>query len=120
MPSEHFVKGQEIDVIVFDVLLDREGKPRVQLSTRSAGDAPGRVPPPPIRPPSPPRWLREWTLEEAQRQFPVGTPITGVVNNVVEFGVFVTLDEGVSALAHRSQIGPRGIGVPASHFRPGQ
>jgi len=43
--------------------------------------------------------------ERAAEDFPVGTPVTGTVARLVNFGAFVTLADGVDGLIHVSKLG---------------
>jgi small subunit ribosomal protein S1 len=87
-PSEVLERGQE--VVVYVLRLDHERK-RISLSLR-------RLLPDP------------WTMVE-QRISP-GDVVEGEVMNVVEFGVFVRLEEGVEGLVHLSEM-PRELSPQA-------
>jgi len=79
-PSEYFKVGEEVKVVV--VRVDRE-RERVSLGYRQRFEDP-------------------WTHVEAT--FPVGKKIHGKVTNVVDYGAFVQLEEGVEGLVHVSEI----------------
>jgi len=79
-PSEYFKVGEEVKVVV--VRVDRE-RERVSLGYRQRFEDP-------------------WTHVEAS--FPVGKKITGKITNVVDYGAFVQLEEGVEGLVHVSEI----------------
>jgi ribosomal protein S1 len=94
--------------VIRSVELDERRRPRIQLTQREVA-------------PSAPSRRREWILEEMEREFPRGTRVTGTVNSIQDqLGLFVTLAEGLSVLAHKSQIGPRGVATPSQHFKIGQ
>jgi small subunit ribosomal protein S1 len=79
-PSEMVKQGEEIEVIVIEVDRDRE---RVSLGLKQLQSNP---------------WDR---IEE---KFPVGTTITGRVVNMVPYGAFVEIEEGVEGLVHVSEL----------------
>ena len=79
-PSEYFKVGDEVKVVVLRV--DRE-KERVSLGYRQRFEDP-------------------WTHVEAR--YPVGKKIAGKVTNVVDYGAFVELEEGVEGLIHVSEM----------------
>jgi len=59
--------------------------------------------------------------ERAEREFPIGMTMTGVVARLTKFGAFVTLSPGVDGLVHISRIG-RGkrISHPSEVLKEGQ
>jgi small subunit ribosomal protein S1 len=79
-PSEYFKVGDEARVVVLRVDKDRE---RVSLGYRQRFEDP-------------------WTHVEAR--YPVGKKIKGKVTNVVDYGAFVELEEGVEGLIHVSEM----------------
>ncbi|MFI5143478.1 MAG: 30S ribosomal protein S1 [Thermoanaerobaculales bacterium] len=79
-PSEYFKVGDEVKVVVLRI--DRE-KERVSLGYRQRFEDP-------------------WTHVEAR--YPVGKKIPGKVTNVVDYGAFVELEEGVEGLIHVSEM----------------
>jgi small subunit ribosomal protein S1 len=79
-PSEYFKVADEVKVVVLRI--DRE-KERVSLGYRQRFEDP-------------------WTHVEAR--YPVGKKITGKVTNVVDYGAFVELEEGVEGLIHVSEM----------------
>jgi len=79
-PSEYFKVGDECKVVVLRV--DKE-KERVSLGYRQRFEDP-------------------WTHVEAR--YPVGKKIAGKVTNVVDYGAFVELEEGVEGLIHVSEM----------------
>jgi small subunit ribosomal protein S1 len=79
-PSDVLQKGQEVDVYILNV--DRE-LGRVGLSLK-------RLRPDP------------WNTVESQYQ--IGQVVRGVVTNVVNFGAFVRIEEGLEGLVHASEL----------------
>lgn len=79
-PSELVNVGQEIEVVILDV--DQE-KQRVSLGLKQANENP-------------------WDRIDAK--YPVGSRLRGKVVNLVPYGAFVELEEGVEGLVHVSEI----------------
>ncbi len=79
-PSEVVQVGQEIEVTILDVNLEKE---RISLGLKQ-------------RQPNP------W--DEIEAKYPIGTRIRGRVVNLVPYGAFVQLEEGVEGLVHVSEI----------------
>ena len=79
-PSEYFKVADEVKVVVLRI--DRE-KERVSLGYRQRFEDP-------------------WTHVEAR--YPVGKKISGKVTNVVDYGAFIELEEGVEGLIHVSEM----------------
>ncbi len=79
-PKEVLKVGDEIDVFI--LRLDSEGK-RIGLSLKRMQDNP-------------------WTSVE--EHYHVGQLVEGVISRVAQFGAFVSLDPGIEALLHTSQI----------------
>lgn len=79
-PSEMVKVGDEIDVMILDVDLDKE---RVSLGLKQRTDNP-------------------W--EGIEAKFPIGSRLHGKVVNLVPYGAFVELEEGVEGLVHVSEI----------------
>jgi small subunit ribosomal protein S1 len=94
-PSEVVKVGDEIEVEVMDVDIERE---RVSLSRKA-------------RLPSP------W--DQVQAKYKPGDLIEGTVTNVRDFGAFVKLPEGVVGLVHVSEIGFGGGGNPKELVKRG-
>jgi len=78
-PSDVLQSGQEVEVFVLSVDRDRA---RIALSLK-------RLYPDP------------W--ETAEERYVIGQVVTGVVTNVVNFGTFVRLEEGLEGLIHNSE-----------------
>ena len=79
-PSEVVKVGQEIDVMILDV--DRE-KDRISLGLKQGLPNP-------------------W--DDIERKYPVGTRISGKVVNLVPYGAFIEIEEGVEGMVHVSEI----------------
>ena len=96
-PSEMVKTGEEITVAIIDVDHDRE---RVSLGLKQLVSNP-------------------W--DGIEKKFPVNSKITGKVVNLVPYGVFVELEEGVEGLLHVTEFSwtKRAI-KPSEHFEIGQ
>jgi small subunit ribosomal protein S1 len=79
-PSDMVSVGQELDVVILDVDLDRE---RVSLGLKQAA-------------------MNPW--DDIEKKFPVGSRLRGKVVNLVPYGAFVELEQGVEGLVHVSEI----------------
>lgn len=78
-PSEMVRVGQELNVMILDVDLDRE---RVSLGLKQAQSNP-------------------W--EGIDERYPVGSRLRGKVVNLVPYGAFVEIEEGIEGLVHVSE-----------------
>ncbi len=78
-PSEMLKVGQEIDVVILDVDMDRE---RVSLGLKQASQNP-------------------W--HNIDGSFPVGSRLRGKVVNLVPYGAFVEIEPGIEGLVHVSE-----------------
>ncbi len=79
-PSELLQVGQELDVMVLDVNKDKE---RVSLGLKQTQKNP-------------------W--DKIEERFPVGQKVRGKITNLVPYGAFVEIEEGVEGLIHVSEI----------------
>ena len=79
-PSEMVKVGQELEVIVLDINKEKE---RVSLGLKQNQKNP-------------------W--EETEARFPVGSHVKGKVTNLVPYGAFVEIEEGVEGLIHVSEL----------------
>lgn len=79
-PRKLVTEGQDVDFIILDIDIDKH---RISLGMKQCINDP-------------------W--KQFSDQFPVGTVIEGKVRNVVDFGLFVGLDENVDGLVHVSDI----------------
>ena len=79
-PNELLKVGQEIEVIVLDINKEKE---RVSLGLKQTQKNP-------------------W--EETEGRFPIGTKVKGKITNLVPYGAFVEIEEGVEGLIHVSEL----------------
>ncbi|KAB2644343.1 MAG: 30S ribosomal protein S1 [Verrucomicrobia bacterium] len=79
-PSEMVKVGQELDVQVLDINREKE---RVSLGLKQTQKNP-------------------W--EETENRFPIGTKVKGKITNLVPYGAFVQIEEGVEGLVHVSEL----------------
>ncbi len=79
-PSELLKVGQELEVLVLDINKEKE---RVSLGLKQTQKNP-------------------WDQTEAR--FPVGSKVKGTVTNLVPYGAFVAIEEGVEGLIHVSEL----------------
>ena len=57
---------------------------------------------------------------EIRHNFPVASVHEGLVTNILDFGAFVKLMDGVEGLVHISQLAPRHVGHPTEIVEIGQ
>ena len=88
-PSEIVKVGQEVEVEVLDVDLNRE---RISLGLKQTTEDPWRT---------------------LVKNYPVGAIIEGKVTKLVPFGAFVELGDGIEGLVHISEMAPRHVDVPS-------
>ena len=79
-PSEMVKVGQELEVIILDVDLEKE---RVSLGLKQKSENP-------------------W--ENIEAKYPVGSRLRGKVVNLVPYGAFIELEQGVEGLVHVSEM----------------
>src|SRR4051795_8548503 len=79
-PSELLKVGQEVETVVLDINREKE---RVSLGLKQTQKNP-------------------W--EETESRFPVGAHVKGKVTNLVPYGAFVEIEEGVEGLIHVSEL----------------
>jgi small subunit ribosomal protein S1 len=94
-PSDMLRIGDEIEVYILE--LDHE-KQRIALSLR-------RLLPDP------------WTVVEENHH--VGETIEGMISNVVDFGAFVVLDDGIEGLLHVTEMADGTLKEPYSYLKRG-
>jgi small subunit ribosomal protein S1 len=87
-PSEVVEVGQEVDVEVLDVDLERE---RVSLSLKATQEDPWR---------------------QFARTHAINQVVPGKVTKLVPFGAFVRVDEGIEGLVHISELAERHVELP--------
>ena len=96
-PSEMLKVGEEINVMIIEVDRDRE---RVSLGLKQTVDNP-------------------W--DNIDRKYPVNQRVTGKVVNLVPYGAFVELEEGVEGLVHVTELSwTKRITKPSEVLRVGQ
>ena len=95
-PGEVVAVGQEVDVEVLDVDLERE---RVSLSLKATQEDP-------------------W--KEFERTSTAGSIISGQVTKLVPFGAFVRVAQGIEGLVHISEISHEHVDSPESVLSVGQ
>ncbi len=79
-PSEMLKTGQELTVVVLDINKEKE---RVSLGLKQTQKNP-------------------W--EETENRFPIGSKVKGKITNLVPYGAFVEIEEGVEGLIHVSEL----------------
>ena len=79
-PSEMVKQGEEIEVMVIEIDRDRE---RVSLGLKQLADNP-------------------W--EKIEERFPIGATVKGKVVNLVPYGAFIEIQEGVEGLVHVTEL----------------
>jgi small subunit ribosomal protein S1 len=94
-PRDVLRVGDEIDVYVLN--LDRESN-RIALSRKRLLNDP-------------------W--EDADQRYHEGQLVEGVVTNVVDFGAFIALDNGLEGLLHLSEMGDGSLKEPYSYVKKG-
>ena len=94
-PSEVVKVGEEVEVEVLDVDLQRE---RISLGLKQTTEDP-------------------WT--KLVETYPVGTIVDGKVTNIVPFGAFIELGANVEGLVHISEMAMRHIDSPAQVVKVG-
>ncbi|WP_251211962.1 30S ribosomal protein S1 [Adlercreutzia murintestinalis] len=95
-PSEVVKVGDEVEVEVLDVDLQRE---RISLGLKQTTDDP---------------WV------ELVDNYPMGTIVDGTVTKIVPFGAFVELGNSIEGLVHISEMAAKHIDSPAQVVKQGQ
>lgn len=94
--SKHFNVGDEIEVLV--VALDKDNR-RMSLSVKQMQNDPWKV---------------------VADKFKIGDKITGKINNITDFGLFVQLHDGVDGLVHISDISwTEHVAHPSEKYKKG-
>jgi small subunit ribosomal protein S1 len=88
-PTEVVKVGQEVEVQVLDVDLNRE---RISLGLKQTQEDPWRV---------------------LVKKYPVGAIVEGTVTKLVPFGAFVDLGDGIEGLVHISEMAKQHVDAPA-------
>jgi small subunit ribosomal protein S1 len=95
--KRHYKVGDQIEVLV--VSLDKENR-RMSLSIKQLGKNP-------------------W--ESLSKEFSVGQKVKGIISNITDFGIFVTLKPGIDGLVHISDLSwIEHINHPADTYKKGQ
>lgn len=79
-PSEMLSVGQELEVVILDVNLEKE---RISLGLKQ-------------------RLKNPW--DDIEVRYPIGSRVRGKVVNIMPYGAFVEIEEGVEGLVHVSEI----------------
>lgn len=95
-PSQKLKVDDEVEVMVLD--MDVESR-RISLGLKQVEPNP-------------------W--EEAERKYPKGTKIKGVVKNITDFGIFIGIEEGIDGLVHISDLSWKKVKHPSEIFSKGQ
>jgi small subunit ribosomal protein S1 len=96
-PGELLKVGEEIEVMIVEVDRERE---RVSLGLKQCSTNP-------------------W--ENIERKFPVGTHVKGKVVNLVNYGAFIEIEQGVEGLVHVSELSwTKRISKPNEVLKVGQ
>ena len=95
-PSEVVKVGDEVEVEVLDVDLQRE---RISLGLKQTTEDP---------------WIK---LVES---YPVGTIVDGKVTKIVPFGAFIELGQSIEGLVHISELANRHVENPETVVKPGE
>ncbi|MEM7672761.1 MAG: 30S ribosomal protein S1 [Verrucomicrobiota bacterium] len=96
-PSEMLKQGEEITVMIIEVNRDRE---RVSLGLKQLSSNP-------------------W--EKIEEKYPIGVRVSGKVVNLVPYGAFVEIEEGVEGLVHVTELSwTKRISKPSEVLRVGQ
>ncbi|CAG0977193.1 polyribonucleotide nucleotidyltransferase [Phycisphaerales bacterium] len=96
-PSELLKMGQKIEVKVLNI--DRE-KEKIALGLKQKEASP-------------------W--EEIERKYPVGSRVHGAVVNIMSYGAFVRLEDGIEGLVHISEMSwTRRVNHPSEMVQPNQ
>jgi small subunit ribosomal protein S1 len=94
-PRNHAAINEKIEVLVLSINRDQC---RVSLSVKQ---------------------LKSNPWQEISNRYPVGTRVHGVITDVVKFGAFAKLDDGLEGLIHVSEMGTENV-RPEDYFNPGQ
>ena len=94
-PSEVVKVGQEVEVQVLDVDLNRE---RISLGLKQTQEDPWR---------------------SLVKKYPVGAIVEGTVTKLVTFGAFVDLGEGIEGLVHISEMAKQHVDAPSQVCKVG-
>ncbi len=80
-PKDHFNKGDELEAVVLKVDIENE---KFSLGVKQ---------------------LERNPWEQIPAKYPIGTKLKGKVTSIVDFGVFVEIEEGIEGLVYSSEVG---------------
>lgn len=95
-PADELERDQILEVLIKDVDVERE---RVKLSRKALMPNP-------------------W--EQAAAKYAAGELVEGEVTNVVDFGAFVRLPDGIEGMVHKSELGIMSMEGPSAAVEQGQ
>ncbi|MDA8736227.1 30S ribosomal protein S1 [Opitutales bacterium] len=96
-PSEMVKQGEEIEVMIIEIDRDRE---RVSLGLKQLANNP-------------------W--EKIEEKYPIGATVSGKVVNLVPYGAFIEIEEGVEGLVHVTELSwTKRISKPSEVLRIGE
>ena len=96
-PSEKVKQGEELEVMIIEIDRERE---RVSLGLKQLTDNP-------------------W--DKIEEKYPIGSTITGKVVNMVPYGAFVEIEQGVEGLVHVTELSwTKRITKPSEVLRIGE
>ncbi|MEM1221414.1 MAG: 30S ribosomal protein S1 [Verrucomicrobiota bacterium] len=96
-PSEMVKQGEEIEVMIIEIDRDRE---RVSLGLKQLASNP-------------------W--DKIEEKYPIGSTVSGKVVNLVPYGAFIEIEEGVEGLVHVTELSwTKRISKPSEVLRIGE
>lgn len=96
-PSEMVKQGEEVEVMIIEIDRDRE---RVSLGLKQLANNP-------------------W--EKIEEKYPIGATVSGKVVNLVPYGAFIEIEEGVEGLVHVTELSwTKRISKPSEVLRIGE
>lgn len=96
-PSEMVKQGEELDVMIIEIDRDRE---RVSLGLKQLKDNP-------------------W--DKIEEKYPIGSTVSGKVVNMVPYGAFIEIEQGVEGLVHVTELSwTKRITKPSEVLRIGE
>ena len=95
-PSEMFKKGQTIEAVVLNIDPENE---KFSLGLKQ---------------------LEKDPWEMLERNYPVGSSISGKITNITDFGMFVEIEEGVEGLIHVSELSQKRVKTAAEAHKVGE
>ncbi len=94
-PSELLKKGDDVEAVVLSIDVANE---RLSLGLKQVNEDPWRG---------------------MERRYPVGTRVRGKITNVMDFGVFVEIEDGIEGMVHVSQLSRARVDNPREQFQLG-